>query len=274
MSDRIAGQPLVSIITVCLNSERHLERTIWSVLGQTYRKIEYIIVDGGSTDGTLDIIRKYENRISRWLSEPDQGLYDAMNKGVALAAGELVGIINSDDWYAPQAAKNVVSAYLNDPEAGVFFGDLELVDETGGYRQVVPGRPEDIGSLRWRVVHPATFVRRDLYRTRQYDLRFAVSADFDFLWKLHRAGVRFHYCPEVLASVSTGGKSYGCRTLIEEWRVRRKYCGSRLFLSNTAFLLTALGKKFVIRFILRNNYRHPALRFGRMILRRGAAEKK
>ena len=94
-------EPKVSIITVCLNSEKTLEQAIQSVISQTYKNIEYIIVDGASTDGTLDIISKYENKITKWVSEKDQGLYYAMNKGIDMATGDIVGIINSDDWYEP-----------------------------------------------------------------------------------------------------------------------------------------------------------------------------
>ena len=108
--------PLVSIITVCFNSERTIEQTIKSVLNQTYKEIEYIIVDGQSTDGTLDIINKYSSQIAKIVSEPDEGLYHAMNKGISMATGDIVGIINSDDWYEPYTVEEVVKCFVQNAE--------------------------------------------------------------------------------------------------------------------------------------------------------------
>ena len=102
--------PLVSIITVVLNGESHLEHTINSVLCQTYENLEYIIIDGGSSDGTQDIIRKYQDKIDYWISESDDGIYDAMNKGILQAKGELIGILNSDDWYELETVELMVNA--------------------------------------------------------------------------------------------------------------------------------------------------------------------
>lgn len=127
------GRPLVSVVTVCLNSEKYLEETIESVLGQTYEKIEYIIVDGGSGDGTLDIIRRYQDRIAYWLSEPDGGIFDAMNKGISLSTGELVGLINSDDRYFPYTVEEVVRVSGEDPGAQVYYGSMHIIDREGRF---------------------------------------------------------------------------------------------------------------------------------------------
>ena len=97
----------ISIITVCLNSKRTIEQTIQSVIGQAHDNCEYIVIDGGSTDGTLEILKKYDGSISTIISEPDEGIYDAMNKGIALATGDIIGILNSDDWYEPGIFKLV-----------------------------------------------------------------------------------------------------------------------------------------------------------------------
>ena len=102
----------VSIITVCYNSAKTIEHTIKSVAGQDYGNIEYIIIDGGSTDGTLDIIDRYKDKISVLVSEPDEGIYDAMNKGISIASGELIGMINSDDWYGPYTVSAAVRAMI------------------------------------------------------------------------------------------------------------------------------------------------------------------
>lgn len=118
--------PLISIITVVYNGEKYLEQTIQSVINQTYKNIEYIVIDGGSTDGTLDIIKKYEEHISYWVSESDKGLYDAMNKGIGVAKGELIGMINSDDWYELEAVEIMAEAYKNNPTK-VYFMQTDMI---------------------------------------------------------------------------------------------------------------------------------------------------
>lgn len=114
----------VSIITVVYNGVKNIEQTIKSVLHQTYSNIEYIVIDGGSTDGSLDIIKKYSDSISYWVSEADKGIYDAMNKGISKATGDLIGIINSDDWYEPDAIMNMVTAY---EENTVLYGIIRTI---------------------------------------------------------------------------------------------------------------------------------------------------
>ncbi|MCB0383237.1 MAG: glycosyltransferase, partial [Psychroserpens sp.] len=116
-------EPLISIITVVFNGEKYLQQTIDSVTNQTYKNIEYIIIDGGSTDETLNIIKANESHIDFWISERDNGLYDAMNKGISKAKGELIGMINSDDWYELNAVETVVNTYLKNPEKRIFHAD-------------------------------------------------------------------------------------------------------------------------------------------------------
>lgn len=213
-------RPLVSVITVCRNSEKTLERTIESVLGQTYTDIEYIIVDGGSTDGTLDIIRKYEDRVSYWVSEPDEGIYDAMNKGISLATGDLVGIINSDDWYFPDAVQEVVSASLEDPAAQVFFGQLHVVDEDGRFQWVLEGSCWDI-EHKFQMGHPTCFVRRAVYDDYLYRTKYRLLADYDLMLRLHLAGMRFNRLEKPLALFRTGGASSAYyRTRADSYEIR------------------------------------------------------
>jgi tetratricopeptide (TPR) repeat protein len=134
IKNSLPNQPLVTIITVCLNSEKYLEQCIRSVMQQTYKNLEYIIIDGGSNDGTLNIIEKYADEIDYYLSERDRGLYHAMNKGLALASGDYILILNSDDWYETECVKALVEAKLN---IGTSFvsASARYVDKDG-----VPGR--------------------------------------------------------------------------------------------------------------------------------------
>ncbi len=260
--------PLVSVITPTLNSEKYLERTIKSVLNQSYPKIEYIIIDGGSVDKTPEIIEKYRGRIAHFVSQPDRGLYDAMNKGVDIAQGEIIGIINSDDWYQPEGVKLIVSGYLKDREAGVFFGDIQVVSENLEHIERVRGKPELIGSYRWRVIHPSSFVARSIYAKHRYNLNFSLLADYDFFLNLYFSGVNFHYCNEVIAYARAGGKSAGYAASWEECTIRKKYFGRKYFLVNVVALLTSLLKRFLIMVILRSNYNSRFLRFYRKIFHR------
>ncbi|HEY5530934.1 MAG TPA: glycosyltransferase family 2 protein [Candidatus Anoxymicrobiaceae bacterium] len=218
-----AQRPLVSVITVCLNSEKYLEGTIESVFGQSYTDIEYIIVDGGSTDGTLDIIRKYEDHLSYWVSEPDEGIYDAMNKGISLATGDLVGIINSDDYYLPDAVQEVVSASREDPEAQVFFGSMHIMDEDNGLQGIWEVSWWDTKKL--SINHPACFVRRPVYDNYLYRTKYRLSADCDLMLRLELEGIRFHCLDRPLACFRTGGASSASyyRLRADHYRIKQEH---------------------------------------------------
>lgn len=203
----------VSVVTVCLNAEAHIRTAIESVLGQTFHGIEYLIVDGGSTDGTLDIIRELEPRFCgrmRWTSEPDDGLYDAMNKGVAAATGALVGTLNADDFYEADAVERAVEAWLAVPGTGVVYGDLRTIDGQGV--QKVLQTPESVTARQLQsdmtLHHPATFVASEVYAVLgAYDTRYRIAADYDFLLRCVDAGVLFTRAPAVLTNFSLGGVS-------------------------------------------------------------------
>jgi hypothetical protein len=196
-----AGMPVVSIITVVFNSETLLERTIQSILGQTYPNIEYIIIDGGSRDGTVDIIRKYEDRIAFWISEPDKGLYDAMNKGLAAATGDFVWFLNSGDLvYEPTTLAKVFEKPTDDrrpttddrrptsvirhPSSVIYYGDTMVVDSN--YHEIGLRRLRPPEQLTWKsfrkgmlVCHQAILVHRSI--AEPYNLKYRYSADFDWV---------------------------------------------------------------------------------------------
>lgn len=214
--------PLISIVTVCLNSAEYIERCINSVLNQTYNNIEYIIIDGGSTDGTVDIIRRHESRISKWISEKDRGLYDAMNKGIAMCGGEFIGLLNSDDTYPVDAIQTVVDAILADDSIDVLHGDMSVITSQG--TMIAKGYHGDL--LReWSVKHPTCFIRATVYQTYKYDHTIRVSADYDLLLKLSRNGKRFRHIDHVLSQFSRRGISSqpSWHAVLERYHIRRRY---------------------------------------------------
>lgn len=194
----------ISVITVCYNSAETIEQTICSVLDQSYVNVEYLIIDGGSCDGTVDIIRKYEDRIAYWVSEPDQGIYDAMNKGIAEATGDIIAFLNSDDWYEPGALKYVAD-YFENENIQVLAG---LLYYWVGQRREAPS---SFISDAWTSMispHPATFVQRQLFvQYGGFDVRYAISADYEWLLRIYNEGVPFRYCQERLVNMRSGGCS-------------------------------------------------------------------
>lgn len=177
--------PLVSIVTPSFNQARYLEAAIQSVLSQDYPRIEYLIVDGGSTDGSVDIIRKYESKLAWWVSEKDKGQTDAINKGFARARGEIFAWLNSDDAYEPFAVGRAVKYLLDHPEAGMVYADCNYINEDGRVIGKFPAAQTDLKRLRAGYVHipqQTAFFRADLWRQAgPLDPAFYFAMDYD-LW--------------------------------------------------------------------------------------------
>ena len=195
----------VSIITVSLNSEKTIEQTIKSVLHQTYTNLEYIIIDGGSTDGTIDIIHKYADRIAYFVSEPDNGLYDAMNKGIEKATGELIGIINSDDWYELDALKTVVALFARNIKADVIHGGIRIYDNERFSSVYCPKTSE----LKLCMIpHPACFVTKKAYQKfGTFNLNYNIAADYELLAHIYTSNGQFIFNNKTLANLRLGGAS-------------------------------------------------------------------
>lgn len=203
------GKPLVTVITVVRNGKEHIERAIQSVLCQTYDNIEYIIVDGASTDGSVDLIKKHQDRLAYWVSEPDKGIYDAMNKGILLSNGEIVGLLNSDDDYEPHAVEFVVDRYLRNPQRRrtIIYGNFHILDETLGIKT------EFYSNLKyWKgmtVCHQTMFVSRDIYSEMfLYDLKYKLAADYDFFLKAIRHKIMFITTDQFLVNFRNIGATY------------------------------------------------------------------
>lgn len=213
-----------SIITVSFNSVKTIEQTIQSVLGQTYKNIEYIVIDGESTDGTQQVIEKYVDQISYYASEKDDGLYYAMNKGIQKATGDIVGIINSDDWYAETAVEDVVKCFCQN-NAEVVYGITVFIEEDGKKQKKGPS-PIELIWHQMPVGHPSVFVKKAVYnRLGGFDTNYRVSADYDFLLRCYSENVRFAYCDRVIAYFRRGGISeiYGEVRCKESYKVSMSY---------------------------------------------------
>lgn len=193
----------ISVITVCLNASSTLRRTIESVLNQTRKVDEYIIVDGGSTDGTLEIIKSYGPAISTWISEKDKGISDAFNKGIALATGDWIGILNADDWYEPTTLQLIEE---HGHEVEVLHGIIQYW--TKGEKDYRAEGYHDLLKSEMTVHHPTVFVKRSVYNecgVFRLDYRYAM--DYELVLRFYLAGKKFGYVPHVLANMSFDGAS-------------------------------------------------------------------
>ncbi len=206
-------QPKISVITVVRNAADTIEETVLSVLAQKYPNIEHIVVDGVSTDDTLEILNRYRDKIARIVSEPDHGIYDAMNKGLALATGEIIGCLNADDIYEHPHVLDRIAAAFTDENIGACYGDLVYVDPhdmstVWRYWKSCDYR-EGLCDKGWMPAHPTFYVRRRVYeRLGGFDLRYPRQADFELTMRFLEIGrVRSMYLPEILVRMRAGGRS-------------------------------------------------------------------
>jgi len=196
---------VVTVVTVVLNDVDNIETTIQSILSQVGCNIEYIILDGGSSDGTLNVIRKYSNRVQYWQSSKDQGIYYAMNKGIEAATGDWIIFINSGDTFSHNnVVRNLVKRIS--PDDDIIYGQYMVKYRGGASRKVLPRRVTDM----WKgtiTSHQAVLIRSDLMKLHRFDCDFRLAADHELIAKLFHLGCSFHYVAEVIAEVSAGGAS-------------------------------------------------------------------
>ena len=211
----------VSIVTVCFNSAATIEDTIRSVREQKYEHLEHIIVDGGSTDGTQGIVGRYNGRIKKFISEPDRGIYDAMNKGLGLATGDVVGFLNADDVYASSTAISDIVAAMHEDGADGAYGDLVYVQDHNSdrvlrYWRAGEYRPRAFFSG-WVPPHPTFFCRAAVYRELGgFDPAYRIAGDFELMLRfIEKNGVRVQYIPKPLVRMRAGGQANRVRGIIQ-----------------------------------------------------------
>lgn len=214
--------PVISIVTPVFNNENFLEGTILSVIHQTYKNIEYIIIDGGSTDGTIDIIKRYDRFLSYWISEPDNGIYDAQNKGINLSSGEYVAILNSDDWYFDNTVVERIAATITNSNGIDFiYANANIIKNTGNVIKF----NSSINNLKSfnSIPHPSLFLKREIYlKLGGFNLRYKISADYDLIIRLYKKNCKCTKLDYTIVNIRQGGKSFRNQlTLKENFEIRK-----------------------------------------------------
>ncbi|MFD0765880.1 glycosyltransferase family 2 protein [Mucilaginibacter lutimaris] len=237
-------KPVLSVITIVYNNVRDIERTMLSVLDQTYEAIEYIVVDGASNDGTLEIIKRYETRIAKLISEKDKGIYDAMNKGLALATGDYVIFMNSgDEFYATDTVANV---FATASDADIYYGETEMVND--GRESLGQRRHKAPKEFTWRgfnygmsISHQAIYIRRAL--TEPYDPKYQLSADIDWIIRAAKKAKKIVKVDGYVAKYLVGGmsKAKHKQSLLERFDIMKRHYGFIPTVLNHAVIAFNLG---------------------------------
>lgn len=229
--------PNISIITITYNSEKTIRDTFESVKKQNYPNLEYIIIDGGSKDSTLQIAKEYQSVITKIISEPDEGISDAMNKGISVANGELIGIIHSDDMLADGALNILAQSW--DYSTDVYYGDVMVCYENGEPMHILRGS-DDLSQMNYGfcISHPSTFVTREAYKKYGvYDKSLKCCMDYDQFLRMYKNGARFKHINHVLANYRMGGinQKMRKRTIDESCIVSIRYGGNRIIATSIKY---------------------------------------
>jgi glycosyltransferase involved in cell wall biosynthesis len=257
----------ISVITVSYNAAATIKKALDSVARQSYGDIEHIIVDGASGDGTVELIRQYGARASKFVSEPDAGIYHAMNKGLGLAAGDVIGFLNADDFYATEHVLAKVAQTFRDPAVEACYGDLCYVqrEDVSTVVRYWKSSPFEERSFEkgWCPPHPTFFVRRQVYeRLGGFDLSYRIAADVELMMRfLERGKIKAHYLPEVLVMMRMGGmtnrsikniivqnreilralRSHGLNTSLSKYWSHKIYSRTRQYLARPSMSLGDRG---------------------------------
>lgn len=203
----------ITIITVTYNCEKYLDQCIQSVLNQSYKNIEYIIVDGKSNDNTINIIKKYDNQITKWISEPDKGMFDALNKGMKIATGDVIGVLHSDDVFASEDVLETIVNAFQQNKVDTLYGDLNYVYEEDIFKiyRKWEGKPfhRNLFISGWMPAHPAFYFRSSLLdKYGNYEIEFYSASDYEFMARyLYKHNLSSIYIPKLIIRMRRGGLS-------------------------------------------------------------------
>ena len=247
LKQSLPNLPLVTVITVVFNAGATLDHTIRSVNEQTYDNVEHIIIDGGSTDATLNVLRKYEDSIDYWISEKDAGIYDAMNKGIVLARGEYIGMLNADDYFANPLALEIIAAHLETSNVDAVFSCLNIVDKNNLKKTLRKYRVTKFNSALLRIgvmpPHPTFYCKRSCYAEGgMYKTDYKIAADFEMLARLLiRQKISWSFIDKVTVTMRSGGLSNsGFMTSVKlNWEIIRA-CKENGLYTNWLFLALKL----------------------------------
>lgn len=204
----------VSVITATYNSENTIQRTIDSVIGQDYKDIEYIIIDGGSTDRTIHILEENTDKISYFISEKDNGIYDALNKGIKLATGDIIGFLNSDDVYYSQCVVSRIVSFFENEKSDVVYGNLIYQSRKVGENKIIRFWESNLFDIKllkfgWMPPHPTLYCTKNVYDVYGlYNTEYRISADYDFILRVFKQNsLKKTYIPQILVKMDVGGVS-------------------------------------------------------------------
>ncbi len=240
----------ISIITVCLNASSTIRRTIESVLSQRTKPYEYIVVDGGSTDGTLEIIKGYGTAITRLISEKDKGISDAFNKGIAMATGDWIGILNADDWYEPNTLQKIAE---NQTKADIVHGKIQYW--AGSQKGYSAGGDHSLLKREMTLHHPTVFVRKSFYDAHGlFKLEYRFAMDYEIMLRFALNGARFCYIPDILANMSFDGASdKNWKNAIKETK-KAKLENGQPKLPSERYYWKQLARTFVARYLNKTGF--------------------
>jgi glycosyltransferase involved in cell wall biosynthesis len=249
------GNPLISIITVVFNGASTLEHTIQSVIEQTYSNVEHIVIDGGSSDGTLDILNKYNDKIAYWVSAKDSGIYDAMNKGILLAGGDYIGMLNSDDFFSNPSVLEEVATSMTLANVDAVFSCLDIVDPKNLDRVLRRYRVKSFSSLMLRIgimpPHPTFYCKKSCYENAGlYQTNYRIAADFEMLVRLLiKHHITWQFIDKTIIKMRSGGVSNS--GIKSKWVVNREIvraCNENGLYTNMFLLLFKLPIRLMERF--------------------------
>lgn len=250
-------KPLISVVTVVLNGKKHLEEAISSVIKQTYENVEYIVIDGGSTDGTIDIIRKYDDFIDFWISEKDSGLYNAMNKGITLSRGDFIGFVGSDDYLYLNSLEKIAKA-VEKQSIDYTVGPVDIINENGKLVEKILVLPNFLSKNRFifdMATHHLSFYvsRKIINDIKFFDESFKIRSDYDMAIKVISKSKKYYSFIESVGAFRKGGISGSYKSYFENFYILRKH-GISIFKS-ILNIFPSLIKVFII-----NNFPSPIIK--------------